>query len=58
MTDGTRFETLSTWGKEGDVLQLDIDHKAHPAWTGVHRLLDTKGRVSSFQKRYQGLVTS
>ena len=25
MTDGTQFQTRSTMGKEGDVLQLDID---------------------------------
>ena len=25
MTDGTVFETRSTWGKEGDTLQLEID---------------------------------
>ena len=25
MTDGTVFETRSTWGKEGDTLHLDID---------------------------------
>ena len=31
MTDGTVFETRSTWGKEGDTLQLDIDPKVHPA---------------------------
>ena len=24
MTDGTTFETRSTWGKEGDTLKLDI----------------------------------
>ena len=34
MTDGTVFETRSTWGKDGDTLQLDIDPKVHPAWTG------------------------
>src|SRR3546814_9069996 len=34
MTDGTVFETRSTWGKEGDTMQLDIDPKVHPAWTG------------------------
>jgi hypothetical protein len=28
MTDGTVFETRSTWGKEGDTLQLDIDPTA------------------------------
>ena len=25
MTDGTKFQTRSTWGKEGDTLHLDID---------------------------------
>ena len=24
MTDGTQFETKSTWGKEGEVLKLEI----------------------------------
>jgi hypothetical protein len=27
MTDGTKFQTRSTWGKEGDTLHLDIDPK-------------------------------
>ena len=34
MTDGTEYETRSTWGAEGDVMRLDIDPKSHPAWTG------------------------
>ena len=38
MTDGTEFTTRSTWGKEGDVLHLDIDPKSHPAWTGSKSL--------------------
>ena len=25
MTDGTQFETRSTWGTEGEVLKLEID---------------------------------
>ena len=33
MTDGTEYETRSTWGSEGDVMRLDIDPKTHPAWT-------------------------
>ncbi len=37
MTDGTNYQTRSTWGKEGDTLQLDIDPTAHPAWTGGTR---------------------
>jgi len=34
MTDGTEYLTRSTYGKEGDTLNLDIDSKSHPAWTG------------------------
>ena len=53
MTDGTTFETRSTWGKEGDTLQLDIDPKVHPAWTGGHsKLVDSGGQVARFNKRF------
>ena len=56
MTDGTVFETRSTWGKEGDTLQLDIDPKVHPAWTGGNtRVLDSGGQVARFNKRFGGL---
>lgn len=55
MTDGTEFKTHSTWGKAGDTLRLDIDPKSHPAWTGVHRLLDTGGQLAKFQGRFKGL---
>lgn len=55
LTDGTRFTTRSTWGKEGDVLTLDIDPKTHPAWTGGGvRLVDTGGQVAKFQRRFGG----
>ncbi len=52
MTDGSEFKTRSTWGKAGDVLRLDIDSKSHPAWTGVHRLMDTGGQLAKFNKRF------
>ncbi len=55
MTDGTEFKTHSTWGKPGDTLRLDIDPKSHPAWTGVHRLLDTGGQLAKFQGRFKDL---
>ncbi|MEQ8401902.1 MAG: 50S ribosomal protein L31 [Roseitalea porphyridii] len=56
MTDGTEYMTRSTWGSEGDTLRLDIDPNSHPAWTGGQQgLLDRGGRVSRFQKRYEGL---
>ena len=31
MTDGTQFETKSTWGAEGELLKLEIDPKSHSA---------------------------
>ena len=56
MTDGTTYETRSTYGKEGDTLSLEIDPTVHPAWTGAGaRLMDTGGRVSKFKKKYEGL---
>jgi large subunit ribosomal protein L31 len=55
MTDGTSYQTRSTYGKPGDTLRLDIDPKSHPAWTGgQHRLLDTGGQLARFNKRFQG----
>ena len=53
MTDGSAFETKSTWGKEGDTLNLDIDPKSHSAWVGGRQKILDKGRVSKFNKRFQ-----
>lgn len=59
MTDGTEYTTRTTWGKEGDTLQLDIDSTSHPAWTGgSQQLLDRGGRVSKFQKKFAGFLKS
>ena len=56
LTDGSTYETRSTYGSEGDVLTLDIDTSAHPAWTGGNsKLMDTGGRVSKFKNKYAGL---
>ena len=54
MTDGSRFNTRSTWGKEGDVLTLDVDPKTHPAWVGGVNLRQT-GRTEKFNNRFGGL---
>ena len=56
MTDGTEFTTRSTWGKDGDMMQLDIDPNTHPAWTGgTQQLLDRGGRLSRFNNKFAGL---
>ncbi|MBX3512879.1 MAG: 50S ribosomal protein L31 [Xanthobacteraceae bacterium] len=53
MTDGSEYTTRSTWGKEGDTLNLDIDPKTHPAWTGgTQQLLDRGGRLSRFKNKF------
>ena len=59
----TRLMQLASWlllhraVKEGDKLNLDIDSKSHPAWTGgSQQLLDRGGRVSRFQKKFSGFL--
>lgn len=56
MTDGTVYETRSTWGKEGDVLQLDVDPKTHPAWVGGMQLRKT-GQMEKFNNKFAFLDT-
>jgi large subunit ribosomal protein L31 len=51
MTDGSKYDTYSTWGKEGDVLQLDVDPKTHPAWVGGVNLRKT-GQMEKFQNKF------
>jgi len=55
MTDGSQFKTRSTYGEAGATLQLDIDPKTHPAWTGIHRLVDSGGQLAKFNKKFKGL---
>ena len=52
MTDGSTFETRSTWGAEGDTMTLDIDPKSHPAWTGGQQRVMDKGQVAKFKKKF------
>lgn len=53
MTDGTKFQTKSTWGKEGDEMHLEVDPKSHPAWTGGgHKMIDAGGKVARFKDRF------
>lgn len=53
MTDGTEYQTRSTWGKEGDVMRLDVDPKTHPAWVGGVNIRTT-GQIEKFKNRFAG----
>ena len=55
MTDGTEYKTRTTWGKEGDVMKLDVDSKSHPAWSGGAAKVIEKGQLDKFEKRFGGL---
>ncbi len=53
MTDGTEFQTRSTYGKPGEVLKLDVDPNSHPAWTGGNtKLREDAGQVARFKKKF------
>jgi len=54
LTDGSSYQTRSTWGEAGARLKLEIDPKSHPAWTGIQRLVDSGGQVAKFNKRFEG----
>ena len=57
MTDGSEYLTRSTYGEAGAVLNLDIDSKTHPAWTGgSQHLTDRGGRLSRFNRKYEGFL--
>lgn len=57
MTDGTRYESRSTYGKAGDVLQLDVDPKTHPAWVGGVNLRKT-GQMEKFNNKFSAFATA
>ena len=53
LTDGSSFDTRSTYGKEGETLKLDIDPTSHPAWTGGGtQLRENAGQVARFKKKF------
>lgn len=53
MTDGTQFEIMTTWGKEGQTLRLDADPKNHPAWQEkAQNLVLSNERIDKFNKKF------
>jgi large subunit ribosomal protein L31 len=54
MTDGTKFQILTNFGKEGDTLKLDVDPKNHSAWQekGQNFINANDERVTKFKKKF------
>ena len=55
MTDGEKRKIRSTYGKQGDTLQLDTDNKSHHAWTGHQKSFDKGDTIDRFKDRYGSL---
>lgn len=56
MTDGTELKTRSTYGKEGDRLQLDVDPRTHPAWNkGANVVNANVDSIAKFNSRFGSL---
>jgi len=52
MTDGTEYVTRTTAGEADGRMQLVIDSKNHPAYTGERKILDSMGRMEKFMNKY------
>ncbi|MBL8638775.1 MAG: 50S ribosomal protein L31 [Alphaproteobacteria bacterium] len=57
LTDGSEYKTRTTWGKQGDVMRLDIDSLSHPAWKGGVTKITEKGQLSKFEKRFGSFLS-
>jgi large subunit ribosomal protein L31 len=58
MTDGTEYTTHSTYGKEGDVIKLDVDPLTHPAWQGGTGKVVERGQLSKLENRFGGMFSA
>jgi large subunit ribosomal protein L31 len=55
-TNGSEFEIMTTWGKEGEVLTLDLDSHNHPAWqdSAKNFVNLNNERVNKFNQKFGG----
>ena len=59
MTDGTHFETRSTWGSEGETLKLEIDPISHSAFPfGTKNMNLSNQRIEWFMRLKGGVFLS
>lgn len=52
MTNGETFETRSSYGNEGDKIQLDVDITTHPAWNPGKTVLKRTGAMDKFAAKF------
>lgn len=57
LSDGSKIQVMTSWGKEGEVLHLDVDPKNHPAWQedGKNFINASNERVSKFKEKFGDL---
>ena len=54
MTNGDKFSIMTTYGKDGDTLKLDVDTKNHPAWQekGQSFVNANDEQLAKFKKKF------
>ena len=53
-TDGSTYQTRSTWGKAGDTMKLSIENLGEQnSNKGSGKMIDAGGRVARFEKKYK-----
>lgn len=54
LNDGTEFKVMTTYGKEGDTMKLDIDPTNHPAWKSEQTTFvnTNNDSVAKFKKKF------
>jgi large subunit ribosomal protein L31 len=54
LNDGTEIKIMTSYGKVGEVLKLDIDPTNHPAWQDGNKsyINVNDDRVSKFNKKF------
>lgn len=54
MTDKSTFKIMTTWGKPGETLKLDVDPKNHPAWQadGTNFVNANDERLTKFASKF------
>lgn len=52
MTDGTSYQTRSTYGQKGAEIKLDVDPLTHPAWQGGQARVVERGQLDKFNRKF------